>query len=665
MLRQRPVYGDRRDTIHTTHRESESVAGNSARFNQVLGSRGTFTTITTDTINGDVYPPPVVESVTEIADLSDADTTATSLALGQSAGVGSGTDNVAVGIGAMVTIGTGSENTVVGASAAPSLSTGTGNVCLGNQSDVGAAIDDAVVVGKSASVSSNSGIAVGPRSACLASAVNSIAIGVDSEATGDNGIALGESSTAPLNSIMIGASAGQGTYTGGLSNCIGVGNSTFNGSTGTAVVNCVAVGHNASPSMQFENNTAVGANTLCALFNDTSIGQNARCTSHDSVSIGHNSTAIGNRSVAIGIDSISNHGGSVAIGFDSVATSNGTGSIAIGPSARASQRSISLGNTAGARASQNAERNIAIGEFSMGLSTKTSNCDFNVCVGCDSGERMTSGSNNVMLGDSAGDSCTTGSENTCVGSNSGSVFTTSAGNSLLGRNSTSTADYAVGVGHSASVTGTNGISVGRTSSVTAIDAIAIGREAVSSADSGLAIGRQAIASAANAVALGQGASASVADTCVINCDSGLFPSGALYLPTTGGAQSALDHYEEDTTSYDFSSAFTVNQSASIRIVRIGRVCHLSISAVDAAPQGGVLIQAASSVTNLPARFRPVSARVRVGGLQAINNGSPTFDGAVEIATDGSIAVYASGGAGFSPAGGNNGWEPIHVSYHLL
>ncbi len=151
-------------------------------------------------------------------------------------------------------------------------------------------------------------------------------------------------------------------------------------------------------------------------------------------------------------------------------------------------------------------------------------------------------------------------------------------------------------------------------------------------------------------------SGTINSTGSINC--GTLSCQNLFLPTTGGTSTALNYYEEATTSIalapSIGGAYVYNGNAYL--IRIGKLVTIRIPAFTGNAQGGYMIAAAAS--GIPVRFRPVSNAVFAipimmsNGTSGINQNNP---GQLVIVSSGEIRIYSScSGSGIFTSGAGSG-----------
>jgi len=113
--------------------------------------------------------------------------------------------------------------------------------------------------------------------------------------------------------------------------------------------------------------------------------------------------------------------------------------------------------------------------------------------------------------------------------------------------------------------------------------------------------------------------------------------GSLYLPTSGGTQSALNYYEEYTGTTTFSLIWASGSIVSIYIVRIGAMVNLIIKNFSATTNTSSYNHFYNSGTTIPARFCPTSSNPAFKCL--IQNGANSLaDGYLTLSSGGLIVV---------------------------
>lgn len=303
--------------------------------------------------------------------------------------------------------------------------------------------------GKDNTVTATSAFAVGFEN--KVSGANSIAYGHNNKATGVNSIAGGESSEAKgYGSVAIGSSA---QALSKYSYAIG-------SQARTNGTNTVAIGNGAYASNN--NALAIGAGTKANGKDSIAVGSYVQSHSNNNVAIGTEVTINSSKSVGIGNGIITNQNESVAVGNGVVNTSNN--SIGIGNGVTANTNAVAIGNGAGA----NNINTIAIGNGVKANSTTS------VAIGYG---LTTDGNDSVNIGNinkgASKDSVLIGAFNNVSHSDHlydpegdtliGNANTVQDGYyvTVLGKdNKVNNANYAVAIGHKASVTSHESVAIG-------------------------------------------------------------------------------------------------------------------------------------------------------------------------------------------------------------
>jgi len=303
--------------------------------------------------------------------------------------------------------------------------------------------------GKDNTVTATSAFAVGFENEV--SGANSIAYGHNNKATGVNSIAGGESSEAKgYGSVAIGSSA---QALSEYSYAIG-------SQARTNGTNTVAIGNGAYASNN--NALAVGAGTKANGKDSIAVGSYVQSHSNNNVAIGTEVTINSSKSVGIGNGITTNQSESVAVGNGVVNTSNN--SIGIGNGVTANTNAVAIGNGAGA----NNINTIAIGNGVKANSTTS------VAIGYG---LTTDGNDSVNIGNinrgATKDSVLIGAFNNVNHSDHledpegdvliGNTNTVQDGYyaTVLGKdNKIDNANYAVAIGHKASVAADESVAIG-------------------------------------------------------------------------------------------------------------------------------------------------------------------------------------------------------------
>lgn len=283
------------------------------------------------------------------------------------------------------------------------------------------------------------------------SGANSIAYGHNNKAVGSNSIAGGENSEAKgYSSVAIGSSAqALSNYTFAIGS-----QARTNGD------NTVAIGNGAYASNN--NALAVGAGTKANGKDSIAVGSYVQSHSNNNVAIGTKVTINNSKSVGIGNGITTNQSESVAVGNGVVNTSNN--SIGIGNGVTANTNAVAIGNGAGA----NNINTIAIGNGVKANSTTS------VAIGYG---LTTDGNDSVNIGNinrgATKDSVLIGAFNNVNHSDHledpegdvliGNTNTVQDGYyaTVLGKdNKIDNANYAVAIGHKASVAANESVAIG-------------------------------------------------------------------------------------------------------------------------------------------------------------------------------------------------------------
>lgn len=325
---------------------------------------------------------------------------------------------------ASTSMAAGVNNTVTG---------GFGSEAFGNGNKVPAT--SAFAIGYQNEVSGANSFAYGHKNKAIG--VNSIAGGEEAEAKGYNSVAIGSSAQALTeNTFAIGSQA------------------RTNGT------NTVAIGNGAYASNN--NALAVGAGTKANGKDSIAVGSYVQSHSNNNVAIGTEVTINSSRSVGIGNGITTAQSNSVAVGNGVVNTSNN--SIGIGNGVTANTNAVAIGNGAGANnintiaigngVNANSTTSVAIG---YGLTTDGNDSVNigNINRGASKDSVLIGAFNNVNhsdhLNDPEGD-VLIGNANTVQDG----YYTT-----VLGKgNKVNNANYAVAIGHKASVTSDESVAIG-------------------------------------------------------------------------------------------------------------------------------------------------------------------------------------------------------------
>ena len=115
------------------------------------------------------------------------------------------------------------------------------------------------------------------------------------------------------------------------------------------------------------------------------------------------------------------------------------------------------------------------------------------------------------------------------------------------------------------------------------------------------------------------------------------------MPTSGGTATNLNYYEEYTdASFLFAGPWASAHDTELRIVRIGKVVHITVVGIIQDDNTSAII---SSVIAIPTRFRPTETTFG-GGIQVVNLGNDV-QGWYEVGSGGFIDIYRQNGDAFS------------------
>jgi len=317
-----------------------------------------------------------------------------------------GTRNLAA-IATLPDLTTGTDNFVAGNLAGDNLTTGVNNVIFGNLAGGARTTGkDGIIIGFEAGRFTNSdGVVLIGDEVGRTAGFKTINIGAFAgrNNTGTRTIAIGAdallgvagSSTGSEN-VAIGTEAGKDVTTG-ANNFLG---GYLAGTNLTTGFNNVALG-----------NSALDAATTGS--NNVALGDNAM----GSATTGRSNVAIGPEAMGSGVATDA-FGYNIAIGRQAGRQiTTGTNNIAIGKNA--------LDST------QTGGSNIAIGEDAMG-SALTNTLGWNIAIGDQAGNDLTSATGSLLLGRRAGWNITTGTNNVMLGRDTSSVTTTGSNNIVIG-----------------------------------------------------------------------------------------------------------------------------------------------------------------------------------------------------------------------------------------
>ena len=389
------------------------------------------------------------------------------VAIGKQSGanITSGAENVAVGMQSLLDLTTGGANVAVGFKAAQNLALGEShNISIGSNSMEN-------LKENHANAEANHNIAIGSGTLAagnLGDGVNfqyNIAIGSNAlNSTGttqhEGTIAIGYNAGTAINaeaaegSIFIGHEAGDAATSGAAN--VGVGYQSLSGAMGSNCSYNTAFGHQAGKAIAGNSNSNVAIGTF-AMQNaaecdrNVAIGYNAAGTFDDgqdqNVVIGYRagadiSVAAADSNVLIGFEAGiggsgdlagavvvganalkgtggNNSTGQVAIGADSLTSVNsGTNNVAVGyqtgfPVTTGNHNTL-IGHLAGRNLGGGASHTTLIG-MQAGTNMNTSGDTFNVCIGSEAGDVITSGVNNTIIGTAADPSAAGGTNQIVIG----------------------------------------------------------------------------------------------------------------------------------------------------------------------------------------------------------------------------------------------------------
>lgn len=345
-----------------------------------------------------------------------------------------GDKNVAIGYDAGTAITSTSDVVLVGHEAGKSLTTGqgTGSVFLGSGAGKSVTTGDYCIAIGAGALNSNTvgdhNIAIG-HDALTALNVSS---GDDPDANIAIGHEAGMSATSMDGAVLIGHHSGKAITTGdsnvfvgpysGLATTTGTMNVVLGHRALAANIDgdgSVAIGHEAlrfsEPSDGHTNNTAVGfaagKNTTTGKSN-TTIGMQAG----SNITTGGNNTALGANALLLNDVGTDN----VAVGQNSLSANvDGTGSVAVGTSSLESQDPSGAADM------------------------------YNVAIGHEAGQSVTTGITNTVVGGVAGDGITTGSGNTALGYNTAFSAANASNQTVIGKDATGHGDNIVTIGNAA------------------------------------------------------------------------------------------------------------------------------------------------------------------------------------------------------------------------
>ena len=484
-----------------------------------------------------------------------------------------GIDNTLVGHASGTAISTGDRNVAIGVKSLDAMQAGTDNISIGYDTMGNANNSSTlknIAIGNYAldAISTNAQtgvIAIGHEALTAMTSGGSatsgnVAIGYQAAATitdGSSNVSIGyqamaSSHTTSTQNVVVGRAAMQNSTGSASNNNTGIGHGIFGGTMNAASDN-VAVGHSALGSLTTADecvivgayagdaltsgtkNTALGANALSvattALYN-TAVGFNAMSDVAASQAIdgcvaigyeamkGSGSTTTGaHYSVAIGKESlkaITTGANNVAIGYQSmIETTQGNYNTAIGYQAMNQDAGlanvhntfIGQGIASGDWTSTASTHNTGVGSGVM--QSAMNGATYNVGIGADSLNGLTTGDNNTAVGSGSADVITTSNNVVAIGYNALGAATTQAHNNVAIGHQAMSGNWTTANVEGAVAIGANALDAVLTS--TASNTIAIGFEALGALTSGasnVAIGYNALTQhttgGAN-VAIGHGA----------------------------------------------------------------------------------------------------------------------------------------------------------------
>jgi len=137
-------------------------------------------------------------------------------------------------------------------------------------------------------------------------------------------------------------------------------------------------------------------------------------------------------------------------------------------------------------------------------------------------------------------------------------------------------------------------------------------------------------------------------------------AGDLFLPSSGGTPSALNHYEEYfNNSATWGGAIVAGAASSYRLTRIGNIVHMS------SPTLLFTADAASAITLsggslIPSRFRPVTSTF----FTIIVQDAAVSLGSLEIAINGEINIYDGVPTNAFSIGASRGFYSFDIMWNI-
>jgi hypothetical protein len=326
--------------------------------------------------------------------------------------------NIGLGKNALSSLTSGDYNIAIGSEVLGSSTTGNANVGIGDR-----ALEDSVTV--------SNNVAIGKYALRYSTAVGNTAVGyaagqgvssghadVDFQRATFVGYGAGQKGADSGQSwaTAIGYGAGSGDIIGAYSTYVGgrAGYRTGEGEYNTAI-GYYAMHANSATTTGFQNNTAIGANSMFCPSGSTASDNVAVGTwTGYALTTGDANTLIGYRAGRTLTSGTQN----VAVGYDALGdVTTGVRNIGIGYNAAnnfdTESDNIAIGYDAlGGSSLAGAEQNVSIGNYSGDAITSG---DGNTIIGHMSGSAVTSGSKNITLGFQSGDNITTGSNNVVIG----------------------------------------------------------------------------------------------------------------------------------------------------------------------------------------------------------------------------------------------------------
>lgn len=132
----------------------------------------------------------------------------------------------------------------------------------------------------------------------------------------------------------------------------------------------------------------------------------------------------------------------------------------------------------------------------------------------------------------------------------------------------------------------------------------------------------------------------------------------IFLPTVGGTPTALNYYENISSSFAFGGIWPVPNNTIIDITRIGNLVVLNVyPGIIAAAIFGVVIV---TLVAIPVRMRPVAT---ISAALSITDNGVLSIGQVVLSSAGILTISHGDGSAFSgvPASGS-GFSSFSISY---